>query len=545
MKNNKLLLLSISTLLVSNSVFAASFSPISPREYYTKLGKETDATSLLDFFEIYQDELNGCVDPDVFYNATLDLAKLGYDENYRETIVKIQQCPNIDAALADAIKTRLQDFDKEQATQNTVILAAAIEEKTDISTAPVANKQNLFTEDENTTTIVQPQAVSSSKTRRQKKFETEVPERSPRLLKVEPIRISRCALPVVKTAPISIASAPKDKYVFKIKESTRNKNGDKGTSKLFSEKTTVSLVGDNIEFGFSREHLSAGKLKTGEFFGSYYNYSATGHAGYGQAQKQDVFTPYFKYQNQSLSLALGTTPLKAQIDAAPTFDIGYKFLNNFTLSAYNRGLEDSVLSKVGMKDIYSGKEWGRVLESGGKLAYDTTFGEEYFLNTDISYNFYSGKNVHSNYSLKYHLSVGKYHNGLSYGLYNTLEHYKENQDNQTFGHGGYYSPQLLAGVYPFISYKIENETQKFSVDMSTGVYYEKKDMVPTYLKDCPAYLRHSSYEAESGWNVAYNIGLEYEKDLGNNFKLFAGGRYMGATSDYNEWLFNFGIGKSF
>ena len=548
MRRNRIILASFSTLLLCSVAQASPLSPISPRDYYAKLGNNTDATSLLDFFDIYQEELNSCVDPDVFYNATLDLAKLGYEENYREIIAKIQKCPNMDEPLKDAIKTRLHDFDAEQES----LLSSYSQKEISSSESRVIvsekiNEPALLSQKESEKEVKTKETEAPIKAR--KKLKAFLPQRFPCHPLIEPAKASRCALPVVKdvvpASPVVVQKTEENKITFNVLEKTRNRNGDKGTSKLFSEKTIFSAETKNMEIGLVREHLSAGNLAHGGFFGTYYNYTTSGEVKHKQTTKQNVLTPYVKYKNDQFNFTLGTTPFNAQIGATPTFDANYKFLDNFTFSAYHRSMEDSVLSKVGMKDIYSDLEWGRVLESGSKLAYDLNFGDGYFFNTDMSYNVYSGKNVHKNYSMKYHATLGKYHNGLSYGAYSALEHYNENQDNYTFGHGGYYSPQLLAGVYPFVSYRIENDKQKFTIDTSVGTFYEKKNMVATYLKGKAFGPVHSSYEAESGWDLAYNLGMEYERNLGNDFKFLAGGRYMGATSDYNEWIFNLGIRKSF
>ncbi len=528
MRINKYVLCSLATVLGTTVVQAKGMSPISPREYYAKLGTDVDEAALMDFFKIYQQEYNNCVDPDVFYNARLALAAKGYMENYEEDILKIQKCENMDEPLKQAIATRLADHRREQ---NTIVTASSMVAGND-AVLPTAEVSVVQTNEELKVAEVKPvaQKKKTLKKKKSKKVQADPV--------VEPIKSCRCAVPTVHVAE---KAKPKD-VAFKLQEKFRFRDGDKGTSELFSYKTSMSAETKDYEVGVVQEHLTAGRVPNGEYFGAFYNYSAGGKVKQNDSFKQNVFVPYFRYKGDKLNLTLATTPLDAQISALPTFDADVKLNSGFSVNVYSRSVEDSVLSKVGMRDIYSDQEWGRVVETGGKIKYNLDFGKNYFFNTDLSYNAYSGKNVHQNHSIKYHATVGKSKDGLSYGVYTAIEHYAENQDNYTFGHGGYYSPQLLLGAYPFISYRKETNTQKFAVDASVGAFYEEKDRVQAYFGQGQ---QEGFYEEENNWDLAYSFGAEFEQKFTDDISGYANGRYMSATSDYKELILTVGLKKEF
>lgn len=502
---------------------AESLSPISPREYYRDLGQGVDSGSLNDFFDIYHEEFSHCVDPDVFYNAKVDLLKLGNKENFVEVVSSLRKCPNIDDELKVAMDNQVKYFNEENAEAAKVAL---------LENKAMANTQE----------IKPHRAVKSING-------VVIPKDKPVM--------TMQAFDVVSN---NHKAAKKDdmetKYYAGIREKYRHRTGDNRSRNRLKSLTTTAFVSidDNIEFGIAHEYLDAGSFRTGVDMGTYYNFLETGYMNKNSSYRQNVYTPYIRIGSDKNVLILGTTPISAAVSSLPVFAWDWQAESlGWNMSIYHKGREDTLLSKVGMKDPYSNSSWGRAIEAGAKLGYDYSFGKGYFINNSISANHYYGKNLDDNYSFKYNLVAGKSINKFSFGVYSAFEHYKENQDNHSFGHGGYYSPQALVALYPFVSYEHKTEKHLLALDASIGGYYEKKKDVRKYFHTKNGVLSNpsamgditSNIKGESNVELGYNIGAKYETYLTDKLKLQFAGRYIGGSTDYSETIFNLGIAREF
>lgn len=114
---------------------------------------------------------------------------------------------------------------------------------------------------------------------------------------------------------------------------------------------------------------------------------------------------------------------------------------------------DSVLSWAGQRDALLGVNWGGVSRSGMELGLVRDIGLS-GVYADLRVSQLDGRNVDENASVE--MSAGTYRHRdlptwgrLTYGFNITAFGYDKNQRHFSFGHGGYFSPQMfLAAVVP-------------------------------------------------------------------------------------------------
>lgn len=159
------------------------------------------------------------------------------------------------------------------------------------------------------------------------------------------------------------------------------------------------------------------------------------------------------WQNENWRVDFGSTP---QDFLLSNYVGGVLYQNSWGNFSYDielerRALTNSVLSYAGLEDINSNDYWGAVTSNGITLGLYHDLGLDWGFWATLDYQKYLGKNVLDNdrkramtgayYRLlqerNYELSVGA--NLLYWG-------YKHNLSEETFGHGGYYSPQKYLGA---------------------------------------------------------------------------------------------------
>lgn len=150
-------------------------------------------------------------------------------------------------------------------------------------------------------------------------------------------------------------------------------------------------------------------------------------------------------------------------------------------------VKDSLLSYYGYQDQISGTYWGGVTKNGLKLEYGYDDG---FLGGTLgsSYYGYRGKNVLSNKS--FGLNAGLYvhpfkptmYQDLTVGIDLNYEKYKHNENNFTFGHGGYFSPQKYFVASIPVRYKKKTENLELNASLALGYqnyHLDEEDYFPT------------------------------------------------------------------
>ncbi|WP_406019038.1 cellulose synthase subunit BcsC-related outer membrane protein, partial [Succinivibrio sp.] len=186
-------------------------------------------------------------------------------------------------------------------------------------------------------------------------------------------------------------------------------------------------------------------------------------------------------------------------------------------------VKDSLLSYYGYKDVMSGTYWGGVTKNGGKLEYGYDDG---FLGGYIgsSYYNYRGKNVLSNSSfgantgLYVHPIKPTMYQDLTIGIDLNYENFKHNENNFTFGHGGYFSPQKYFVASIPIRYKKRTENLTLTSEVSLGYqnyHLNEEDYFPTNS----AYQSAADYLAGFGFIKKSKHDAKDESGIGGSAKV--------------------------
>lgn len=159
------------------------------------------------------------------------------------------------------------------------------------------------------------------------------------------------------------------------------------------------------------------------------------------------------WQNEQWRVDIGTTPKGFLLD---DWVGGILYQSSFDDVSYDvelrrRALTNSLLSFAGMEDVTLDKRWGGVIQQGLTLGAYYDLGLDYGFWSTLDYHQFSGLNVKDNDRLRA-MGGGYYRlyqaNDLELSVGTNLMYwgYAYNLSEETFGHGGYYSPQSYYGV---------------------------------------------------------------------------------------------------
>jgi hypothetical protein len=211
-------------------------------------------------------------------------------------------------------------------------------------------------------------------------------------------------------------------------------------------------------------------------------------------------------------------------------------------------VDESLLSYAGQKDPYSDRKWGRVLRTGidGNISFEPW--PSYWLVFSAGYDYLWGENVWSNQSIFGNASLGKNlrlgPGDLSAGWFVTLKHYRRNTNFFTYGHGGYFSPEIFFMTGPTLRYRTTPcATHSIDAQVSAGYMYYKTQDSPHYplFDDNLSALSGSAqgdatgtYSGETVSRLGFSGKVRGVKLFGNHW---LGSAYLGFNnaSSYNEW----------
>ncbi|MEN8198916.1 MAG: cellulose synthase subunit BcsC-related outer membrane protein [Thermodesulfobacteriota bacterium] len=302
--------------------------------------------------------------------------------------------------------------------------------------------------------------------------------------------------------------------------SYRYKDGDPGTSRLRA--STLGAVQRfsvrrGIRYGFSlaQYHIDSGAAED--------EFSVHGL----EDHLRDSITTYglqagvYIEGQWDWNIVLGTTPLDADIE--PTLVGKVETIGrNWTLAATRDSMRDSMLSWVGLTDPASGREWGRVVETS-LLAGKVHAFDEWWLALEGKAGWYDGKNTERNNSLTGTVSAGRsgqWHDfQRTIGLFAYGRGFGHNENLFSYGHGGYYSPELQIVAGPFLRLEtVLDSSYWLDASLSAGVNYQKTD---------------EPLEAEET-DIALNARVRGLLPIADGW--FAGGEAgFNNVSDFNQW----------
>ncbi len=332
----------------------------------------------------------------------------------------------------------------------------------------------------------------------------------------------------------------------------RGRNGDSGTSELTDFSTTVEGrfpfgQGGHLVLRLEPVFLSAGRVSSTDFnasqqFGSNALAIVAGGVGTTREQQDSGVAISVGYENARLKLDLGTTPLGFQVT---NFVGGVSYNDSFgdmklKLDVSRRPITDSLLSYAGTVDDVTGRTWGGVTATGGRLEVGVEQGRFGMFGYG-GLHALTGKNVVSNN--RFEIGGGAYYKVVqdtdmefTAGVSVTALGYKRNLRYFTLGHGGYFSPQRyfslalpleLAGRYGRVAYKL---------DGSVGIQNFRENSAAYFPGDA---TQQANWETVATANsVAAPTGVTYRSFYPSQSKSGLGFR-LGAEAEYQfapQWM---------
>jgi hypothetical protein len=183
----------------------------------------------------------------------------------------------------------------------------------------------------------------------------------------------------------------------------------------------------------------------------------------------------------------GTTPMgMRQTRFAGGASYEHKFGSAVSAKAFveRRPVTDSLTSYAGAKDPVTGAIWGEVMResAGGNLSFDVP---AYGAYVQGSANRYDGLNVQKNDG--YEVNIGAYvrpindeEQRLQIGANVNHQHYANNQNFFSLGHGGYFSPQEFTSLSMPISYTVKRGRWRLEVEGAPGYQTYTENPAPYF-----------------------------------------------------------------
>ncbi|MGH7890131.1 MAG: cellulose synthase subunit BcsC-related outer membrane protein, partial [Thermodesulfobacteriota bacterium] len=321
----------------------------------------------------------------------------------------------------------------------------------------------------------------------------------------------------------------------------RHKSGTSGFSRLNEASIPLSLLhpfgsANNIRFSFITQWLSSGDSPSSPFAGNF---------APGETQERDlidslwVFTPEIGFEREGYtkySFSVGVTPLNGTVYPVPTFFAEAR-RRGWNVNIHQNSVRESILSYVGQEDPYGSREWGRVLKTGVNAEATFVPLSFYWITLSGGYDYYWGNNVKQNNGIHGTISFGKTFDknigNISLGVFVAGQHFQRNSDFFTFGHGGYFSPELLVIAGPTVSFETKpHETFWLSGQGSVGFLYFRTEDAPFFP------LRSDKSDGEFGGDSSSQLGFSGKIE---GLKLltphFAGGLFssINKSADFTEW----------
>jgi tetratricopeptide (TPR) repeat protein len=255
------------------------------------------------------------------------------------------------------------------------------------------------------------------------------------------------------------------------------------------------------------------------------------------------------WQNENWRIDIGTTPLGFLIE---DISWGVEYLNSigdfsWDLAIEKRPVTGSVLSYGGYEDIETNQVWGGVRSTGVSFGLYHDLGLDWGFWSNFDVQKYTGVNVKEN--SRYAMLAGSYYrviveNDLEVSVGMNLSHwaYKYNLSEETFGHGGYYSPQSYYGIsFPA---SLDARWGDLIYRLRAGISYSQSetDTIEFFPNDPELQLQAISiveqteiepyYEGSKSSGLSYNLGAEFEYQLTPQW--FVGGILSIDRADFYE-----------
>lgn len=252
------------------------------------------------------------------------------------------------------------------------------------------------------------------------------------------------------------------------------------------------------------------------------------------------------YESGVVQAEVGTTPVgmgetKATFRAAVT----PKFGQNLSAKAWveRKPVTDSVVSYAGAVDPVTGQPWGQVMRfgGGGGLSYDED-GSGFY--AEGRYNRFTGRNVRNNTGFEG--NVGGYlrvmrgpHSSMTAGLNVNYQSYDHNENEFTYGSGGYFSPQNFLSVSFPVNYNLDTDSIELRASVTPGFQSYSQEQTVLYPTDPDAQAALDALKAQDS-----DVRSFYDSTSKTGFALSARGSLyyrvgsrtqVGGEASYNSF----------
>ncbi|ROQ89899.1 cellulose synthase subunit BcsC-related outer membrane protein [Desulfosoma caldarium] len=330
-----------------------------------------------------------------------------------------------------------------------------------------------------------------------------------------------------------------------LEASFMSRSGDDGTSRLktFRLPWRVALPTDSASlwtFQVEGIHLDTDDPGQKPFVGSFGLSNGRAFQPLRWVTSRWVVSPsvvYVKEGAWNVRVEAGLTPLNGPVNSKPTVALEVS-QPRWRLEAHRISVEDSLLSWIGQRDPYSQKTWGRVLRTGGSVAYSRSWPQDVWSTVRLGADHYGGKGVWQNFAVTGDASMGRNFSKkagvVSLGGFVSAARYDRNSDFYTLGHGGYFSPSVFVMAGPTARFQThEDQPWWLNVQASAGYLYYKTEKSPVYpRKDRPeryAEDRFSGLGYSGSFKVArlvaprWAVGVHMDVDKSSGYTRWSAG----------------------
>ena len=269
----------------------------------------------------------------------------------------------------------------------------------------------------------------------------------------------------------------------------RSRKGEGGLSQLFDLETPVTLNLPETSFGQASLTATPVYIDSGTASGTrLLRIGAGALVGGTETGSRDAGGVAFGlgYKLGDFRADIGVTPIGFEVERL-VGGLSWRYSPDdlrLGVDVSRRAVSESLLAYSGAKDPLLGRTFGGVARTGGRvdLAYDTgRFG----LYGYGGYYSYDGRNVETNASLLggagvFGRSALAANHGLTYGLNLTVFSFDDNRRFYTFGHGGYFSPQLFTAVTVPVQWAGVAGPLSWNLSAAFGVQSFREDGAPYY-----------------------------------------------------------------
>jgi Tfp pilus assembly protein PilF len=190
----------------------------------------------------------------------------------------------------------------------------------------------------------------------------------------------------------------------------------------------------------------------------------------------------FRFDVGSSPIGFPTSTLLGGLEIAPQIGVA-----RVRLTGERRSVEDSMLSWVGQRDPFTGRNWGNVIRTGGRGQLELPLGPGYVY-AGGGYSVFEGQNVASNNRIEagagFSYPVIQGPNGeLSIGSDLVYFAYDRNQSHFTYGSGGYFSPQAYTAFNVPVDYRGRSGDFSYRLGGTAGYAVFRQEATPVFANN--------------------------------------------------------------